>query len=154
MYSLQLLKKPKECAAGCGRLVTSRFAGHLFREPMCHSCFEQAAPEVAEAFGLWPTSIQLLKSRLDVTCANCGDDLSGRRLVGYHLGDPLCIGCFRQHSKVLATLLLLEKAALMAAAGSRDVAGLLKVALSYARNLYRLDAEHPRERVKPKKRSS
>ncbi len=155
MYSLQLLKAPKKCASpGCQTVVTSHLAGHHFVDPMCHSCFEQAAPDVAVALGLRPTSIQLLTSRLDVECANCGDDLSGRRIAGYHLGDPLCNGCFQQYALDLAVLLFLHDAVLKAAAHGKGAQGLLRIAIAYAKCLERLDARHPRKPVKPKKPSS
>ncbi len=148
MYSLQLLKAPARCA-NCGTFVTSRLAGHHFRKPMCHSCFHQADPELAEALGLRPISVQLLKKRSGATCVNCGDSLSGQRFAGFHLGDQLCTPCFLEHGRELAALLMMEAAVLRAADGRRDAAGLMKVAISYALRLYRLDAEHPREPIEP-----
>ncbi len=150
MYSLQLLRTPARCASGCGTVVKSRLAGHYFQDPMCHSCFEQAAPELAAALGLRPTSLQLLESRLEVTCAQCGDRLEGRRIAGHHLGDPTCRACFEKRAPELTALLLLEDAAVQAAERGRDAQGLLKVAINYARRLRRRNAERRREPLKPK----
>ncbi|MCP3957420.1 MAG: hypothetical protein GY719_06175 [bacterium] len=144
MYSYQLLKTPGECAAGCGTTVVKRFVGHYYSEPMCDRCFEAAAPELAEAASASrPNGSVRLRLRSSATCANCGDHLPGR-FAGYHMADPLCVSCLREHAAELAALLLLDEAALKAADGGQHARELLDVAVNYAKVLHRLDAEHPR----------
>lgn len=145
MYSYKLVKAPGECAAGCGTTVTKRVAGHYFREPMCDTCFSAAAPELDMVLrALQPViSVRFLEARSTAVCANCGDRLTGR-IAAFHGGDPLCLGCVREHSPEVAALLLLEEAALEAADAGQHAADLLDVALSYAKALYRLDEDHPR----------
>ncbi len=154
MFSLKLLRSPTRCFLRCGATVPPGLVAHCYNDPICNACLHQADPELAEALGREPAAILLLKTRLDVTCANCGDDLSGRRMAGHHLGNPLCTGCLDPHAPEMASLLLLDEAAREAADGGRDAAALLEVAKQYARRLFRLDAEHPRapvfrRRIKP-----
>ena len=128
---------------------------------MCDSCFQELAPELAEAvLALQPkSSIQLLEPRACDTCANCGGDLSGSRFAAHHFGDPHCTFCFEEEAPGLAALLIVGEAALEAAAGARDAAGLLRVAVSFSRLLYRLDKQRPRTvpgpelRPEPRRRS-
>ncbi len=146
MFFFKLLQTPSECAS-CGRLVTSRMAGHCYQDPMCDRCFRQAAPElVEESLARQPEcSIQLLDTRLHDRCANCGDGLLHRRIAGHHFADPMCSHCFAEYARELSALLILDEASLEAADGGRDAPGLLTVALSYSRLLYRLDEERPRK---------
>ena len=130
MYCYMLLENPGQCAAGCGRTVVGRLAGHYYRDPMCDSCFQEAAPEVVEAIrSLEIVSIRLLSSDDLGTCSQCGIPLTGR-VAGHHRGDPHCLTCFRRHSRRLAGLLLLDEAAFEAArTGSTE--DLLEVATAY-----------------------
>ncbi len=144
MYSLQLLEIPKKCSLACGRTVPARLAGHYCRDPLCDACFAEAAPALVAALGLRSVSIRLLESRLGVRCAHCGDRLSGRRMVGHHHGEPHCNRCFDARAPEMASLLLLEEAALEAADSRCGAQDLLQVAIYYARRLFRLDARHPR----------
>ncbi len=153
MYSLQQLRTPAGCAS-CGTVVTSRLAGHDYQDPMCYPCFEQVAPVLAKALSMQPTSLQLLETRSGVTCAECGDHLSGRRIAGHHLGGAHCASCFGEHAPELACLLFLLEAALRAATGERQAVPLLKVAKVCYRLLRRLKTDPPRAPVKTKKPSS
>ncbi len=141
MYSYKFVKAPTACAAGCGTIVTSRLAGHYYVDPMCDPCFRQAAPELARALSqLQPlTDLRYLEVGTARFCCNCGSRLSGR-ITGYHLGDPMCIGCFRHHDPNLAVLLRLEEAVLEAAKSRRYAEDLFAVAVWYSRALDRLDA--------------
>ncbi len=118
MYSFQLLKTPRECAA-CGTLVTTRLAGHSYQDPMCETCFRAVAPGLVKAtLGLQPVaSIEPLEAPSTATCANCGDRLRAR-MAGHHHGDPLCVECFREHALDLAGLLQLVEGLLEAARAS------------------------------------
>ncbi len=146
MYSLKLLHTPTRCYLRCGRVVTRLLAPHYYTHPVCDVCLLEADPALARAYGLRPAAIQPLESRADVTCANCGDSLDGRRFAGYHLGEPLCTVCFEPHEPELGGLLLLGEAALEAAAGGH-AKDWLEVAIHFARRLLRLDADHPRAPV-------
>ncbi len=126
MYSFQLLKSPRGCI-GCGALVTSRLAGHLYQDPMCETCF-RAVPEASELFDLTlglrsVVSIEPLKWPSTGTfCANCGDRLDVR-VAGHHRGKPLCVACFREHAPDLAGLLLLGEKMLEVARASLSELG-------------------------------
>lgn len=125
---------------------------------MCETCFRLVAPEVAEALQRQAALLRLdekirravrasvLPVRSATACANCGDRLTAVRFAGHHYGDPLCFACFYPHAPEIAALLRLDEAVLKAA-DSQDSRNLLTVAVSYADLLYRLDAEHPRDKA-------
>ncbi len=141
-YSYRLVAGPGKCASGCGTLVTNRLAGHYYLQPLCDACFHDAAPELAGAIvALQPvTSVRELDASSAATCANCGDCISGR-LAGHHMGDPMCVACFREHAPVLAALLYLEEAVREAAAADRYAEQLLAGAVWYARLVDIIDPE-------------
>lgn len=118
---------------------------------MCDPCFEEAAPELAQALAELrpPCTVQLLETRLHRTCAACGGRFEGQRFAGHHRGDPLCTVCFKEHAPELTALLLLDESALEAADGGRDAPGLLAIAIRYSKLLFRLDAERPRTAPPP-----
>ncbi len=141
MYSFKLVKLPTGCAS-CRALVNPGLAGHYYQDPMCARCFSEAAPEYAEALlSLQPKcTVSRLDARRHDRCANCGDNLVGNRFAGYHFGDALCTMCFQEYAPELAALLVLHESAIDAADGARDAPGMLNIAVTYLRILYRLDA--------------
>lgn len=141
MYSYRFVEGTKKCAAGCGKIVTDRLAGHYYVDPMCDSCFRQADPELAQALSEMQalTDVRCLDVGSVAFCCNCGGRLSGR-FAGHHLGDPLCVGCLRHRDPKLAVLLRLEEAVLEAAESKRYAEDLLAIAVWYSRALDRLDA--------------
>ncbi len=150
MYSFKIVNRPDRCA-GCGRVVTSRSAGHHYQQPMCDSCFSTTVPELA---GILKPTVQMLERRSGARCSKCGLRLRGR-IAGHLKGDPLCPGCFPNPSPELALLLLLSEAALEAASTADDAEALFEIAVKYAQTHYELDAEHPRNPLsKPRRAQS